>query len=226
MFIVVAGAMLLLVQGLRIPGLTAAELKEGGRPMSEIVRQPAYVVAVVSSMLGYGVMTLVMSATPLAMLDCGFSFNDSATVIQAHIVAMFLPSFFTGHLIARYGVLNIIAVGAVIQFACAVVNLAGIEFGHFFIANILVGLGWSFMFIGGSTLLTSTYRPAERAKVQGSHDFIVYTTTALAAGLSGLLQANVGWTVVNIAAMPMTAVVLAAALWLVSYQRRLAPGAG
>jgi MFS family permease len=226
MFIVVAGAMLLLVQGLRIPGLTAAELKEGGRPMSEIVRQPAYVVAVVSSMLGYGVMTLVMSATPLAMLDCGFTFNDSATVIQAHIVAMFLPSFFTGHLIARYGVLNIIAVGAVIQFACAVVNLAGIEFGHFFIANILVGLGWSFMFIGGSTLLTSTYRPAERAKVQGSHDFIVYTTTALAAGLSGLLQANVGWTVVNIAAMPMTAVVLAAALWLVSYQRRLAPGAG
>jgi MFS family permease len=194
--------------------------------MSEIVRQPAYVVAVVSSMFGYGVMTLVMSATPLAMLDCGFGFNDSATVIQAHIVAMFLPSFFTGHLIARYGVLNVIAVGAVIQFACALVNLSGIAFGHFFFANILVGLGWNFMFIGGSTLLTTTYRPAERAKVQGSHDFVVYSTTAIAAGLSGLLQAKVGWTVVNIAAMPLTALVLAGVLWLMSYQRRLAPGAG
>ena len=226
MFIVLSAAMLLLVQGLRIPGLTVAELKEGGRPMAEIARQPAYVIAVVSSMLGYGVMTLVMSATPLAMLDCGFGFNDSATVIQAHVVAMFLPSFFTGHLIARFGVLNIIAAGAVIQFACAIVNLNGIEFGHFFFANILVGLGWNFTFIGGSTLLTTTYRPAERAKVQASHDFIVYSTTALAAGLSGLLHANVGWTVVNVAAMPMTAIVLAAVLWLAAHQRRLAPGAG
>jgi MFS family permease len=226
MFIVLSGLMLLVVQGLRIPRLTAAERKEGGRPMAEIARQPAYVIAVVSSMLGYGVMTLVMSATPLAMLDCGFGFNDSATVIQAHIVAMFLPSFFTGYLIARFGVLNIIAVGAVLQLVCAAVNLTGIEFGHFLIANILVGLGWNFTFIGGSTLLTTTYRPAERAKAQASHDFIVYATTATAAGLSGLLHASVGWMVVNVAAMPMTAIMLAAVLWLASYQRRLAPGAG
>jgi MFS family permease len=224
MFIVLSAAMLLLVQGLRIPPLTVAEQKEGGRPMAEIVRQPAYVVAVISSMLGYGVMTLVMSATPLAMLDCGFAFNDSATVIQAHVVAMFLPSFFTGHLINRYGVLTIIAVGALVELGCAVVNLIGVGFGNFFFANILVGIGWNFMFIGGTTLLTTTYRPTERAKVQASHDFIVYFTTATSAGLSGLLQANVGWTVVNAAAIPLTAVVIAAALWLMSYQRRLAPG--
>ncbi|HXF54532.1 MAG TPA: MFS transporter [Hyphomicrobiaceae bacterium] len=226
MFVVLSAIMLALLQGLRIPRLTESERKEGGRPMSEIVRQPAYMIAVISSMLGYGVMTLVMSATPLAMLDCGFTFNDSATVIQAHVVAMFLPSFFTGHLIARFGVLNVIAVGAVIQLACALVNLTGIEFAHFFVANILVGLGWNFMFIGGSTLLTTTYRPAERAKAQASHDFLVYATTALAAGLSGLLQANVGWTVVNAAAIPATAVVITAVAWLASHQRQPAAGAG
>ena len=112
----------LLMQCLRIPRLTAAERAEGGRPMSEIIRQPAYIAALISSMFGYGVMTLVMSATPLAMLACGFQFADSATVIQVHIIAMFLPSFFTGHLIQKFGVLTIIATGALIQVGCAVVN--------------------------------------------------------------------------------------------------------
>jgi MFS family permease len=221
-----SAAVLVLVQLVRIPTLSATERAAQGRPMSEIARQPAYRVALAASVFGYAVMTLTMSATPLAMLACGFDFRDSATVIQAHIVAMFLPSFFTGYLIARFSVLNIIAVGAVLQLVCAAVNLTGIEFGHFLIANILVGLGWNFTFIGGSTLLTTTYRPAERAKAQASHDFIVYATTATAAGLSGLLHASVGWMVVNVAAMPMTAIMLAAVLWLAAHQRRLAPGAG
>ena len=211
---------LVLVQGLRIPSLTAAEKAEGGRPLGTIVRQPRYVVALISSMFGYGVMTLVMSATPLAMLACGFKFGDSATVIQAHVVAMFLPSFFTGHLITRFGVLPIIITGAAIQAVCAVVNLAGIDFMNFLIANVLVGLGWNFTYVGGSTLLTSTYRPAERAKVQASHDFIVYATTALAAGLSGVLQAQAGWQLVNIASLPMMGIVIVAVVWLMGYQRR------
>ena len=222
MVMVYSGLVLLLVQGLEIPGLTPEQKAEGGRPMREIARQPAYVVALTSSMFGYGVMTLVMSATPLAMLACGFQFADSATVIQAHVIGMFLPSFFTGSLINRFGVLTIIATGAMIQLGCAVVNLAGIDFMHFFIGNLLVGIGWNFTYVGGSTLLTSTYRPAERARVQASHDFLVYATTALAAGLSGILHAQVGWTVVNAAAIPLMVIVFLAALWLGRQQRRQA----
>lgn len=210
------------VQALRIPPLTAAEVAEGGRPLKEIVRQPTYIVALISSMLGYGVMTLVMSVTPLAMHACGFLFTDSATVIQAHIVAMFLPSFFTGHLIQRYGVLPIIAAGAFIQTGCALVNLAGVDFMNFFVANIFVGLGWNFTYVGGSTLLTRTYKPAERAKVQASHDFMVYATTAMAATVAGVLQSHAGWDVINLATLPLMATVVAAAAMLGLHQRRLA----
>jgi MFS family permease len=220
MMAVFSAAVLLVVQAIRIPGLTAAEKAEGGRPMAEIIKQPAYVVALMSSMLGYGVMTLVMSATPLAMLACGFKFGDSATVITAHVIAMFLPSFFTGHLITRFGVLPIIGIGACISIGCGLVNLAGVDFMNFLIANVCVGLGWNFMFVGGSTLLTTTYRPAERAKVQASHDFTVYATTATAAALSGFLQANAGWTLINIIALPLMGIVIMAALWLAGYQRR------
>jgi hypothetical protein len=191
--------------------------------MAVIARQPAYRVALAASVFGYAVMTLTMSATPLAMLACGFHFTDSATVIQAHIVAMFLPSFFTGHLIARFGVLAVIATGAMIESAGALTNLAGLELGHFVLSNVLIGLGWNFTFVGGSTLLTTTYAPAERAKVQASHDFSVYATTASAAALSGVLQAKAGWMVINLATLPMMAVVIGAALWLMARQRRTAP---
>ena len=222
MIAVFAGVATLFLQGIRIPRLTKAELAEGGRPMREIVKQPAYIVAICSSMFGYGVMTLVMSATPLAMLACGFGYNDSATVIQGHVVGMFLPAFFTGSLIARFGVLRIIAAGAFIQLGCAVVNLSGIDFMNFFIANVLVGIGWNFTFVGGSSLLARTYRPAERAKVQASHDFMVYATTALAAGLSGVLQARAGWDIINLAAIPLMGCVLIAAVMLARYEARKA----
>ena len=222
---VFAGAAIIVIQGIRIPHLTKAQLAEGGRSMTEIMRQPAYIVALTSSMFGYGVMTLIMSATPLAMLACGFHFDDSATVIQGHVVGMFLPSFFTGHLITRFGVLTIIATGAIIQMGCALINLSGIEFMHFFVANVLVGIGWNFTYVGGSTLLTTTYRPAERAKVQASHDFIVYATTALSAGLSGVLQAQVGWQIVNMAALPLMAIVFLAAVALARHQAHEAAAA-
>ena len=211
---------LAVVQALRIPGLTVAERAEGGRPLAEIARQPAFPVAVISSMFGYAVMTLVMSATPLAMLACGYGFGDSATVIQMHIVAMFLPSFFTGALIARFGVLPIIAAGAVIEVGCALVNLAGIDFMNFLIANALVGLGWNFTYVGGSTLLTRTYASSERAKVQATHDFIVYATTATAAASAGFLQQKAGWTALNLAALPVLLLILAATVWLARHQRQ------
>ena len=218
-------AVLALVQLVRIPRLSAAERAEQGRPMSVIARQPAYRVALASSVFGYSVMTLTMSATPLAMLACGFNFNDSATVIQAHIIAMFLPSFFTGHLINRFGVLPIIAIGGLIEVGCAVVNLVGVGFGNFLVANVLVGLGWNFAYVGGSTLLTTTYAPAERAKVQASHDFTVYAATASAAALSGVLAAKAGWIVINLAALPLMLMVTGAAVWLMAHQRRAAQAA-
>jgi MFS family permease len=214
-----SAAMLGMVQLLKIPRLSKAERAEGGRRLPTIMRQPAYRVALASSVFGYAVMTLTMSATPLAMLACGFGFAASATVIQAHVVAMFLPSFFTGHLITRFGALPIIAAGGITQLGCALVNLAGVDFANFFIANILVGMGWNFTYVGGSTLLTTTYAPAERAKVQASHDFAVYATTAAAAALSGVLQAQAGWTVINLAAVPLMGVVIGAAMWLLMYQR-------
>ncbi len=217
---VFSALILVVVQGLDIPKLTLAQKAEGGRPLLEIMRQPTYIVALISSMFGFAVMTLVMAATPLAMNACGFGFNDSATVIQGHSIAMFLPSFFTGYLINRFGVLRIIAAGAIIQVGCALINLSGITFWNFFFANVLVGLGWNFAFVGGTTLLTETYRPAERAKAQGAHDFIVYGATATAALSSGLLQAGPGWQLVNVMSLPLMLIVFCAALWLAAYRRR------
>ena len=217
-------AVLALVQLVRIPRLSEADRAVQGRPMVEILRQPNYRVALAASVFGYAVMTLTMSATPLAMLACGFGFTDSATVIQAHIIAMFLPSFFTGHLINRYGAPAVIAAGGLIEAGCALVNLAGVEFSHFLVANVLVGLGWNFAYVGGSTLLTTTYAPAERAKVQASHDFTVYAATASAAAVSGVLAAKAGWVVINLAALPLMAVIVAMAIWLMVRERRVARG--
>jgi MFS family permease len=213
-------AVLMLVQLLRIPRLSLQERTADGRPIAEIARQPAFRVAIASSVFGYAVMTLTMSATPLAMLACGFNFADSATVIQAHIVAMFLPSFFTGRLIARFGVLPIIITGGLVEFGCAMVNLAGVTFSNFLVANLLVGVGWNFAYVGGSTLLTTTYSPVERAKAQATHDFAVFAATATAAALSGVLAAKAGWTVINLAALPLMAAVIGAASWLMLHDRR------
>jgi MFS family permease len=217
-----SAAVFALVQLLRIPRLSPIERAAQGRPMREIARQPTYRVALASSVFGYAVMTLTMSATPLAMHACGFGFHDSATVIQAHIVGMFLPSFFTGHLINRFGVVRVITAGGLIEIGCAFVNLAGVGFANFLIANVLVGIGWNLTYIGGSTLLTTTYAPAERAKVQASHDFTVYSATAIAAGLSGILAAKAGWAVINLAALPLMVAVIGAALWLMTNERRAA----
>lgn len=205
--------MLLLIQGIQIPTPAKTDTGAGGRPMSVIMRQPAFIAAVTASMIGYAIMTLVMSATPLAMKGCGFDFTDSATVIQVHVLAMFVPSFFTGSLVNRFGVKTIVVAGALIEILCALTNLAGISIWNFAIANLLVGLGWNFCYVGGTTLLTTVYRPEERAKVQGTHDFLVYATTALAAGTSGTLQAQAGWATLNMVAIPALLFMLAVIGW-------------
>ena len=212
---------LIIVQGLRIPMLSPEERSSSGRPMSTIARQPAFIVSLTTSMFGYGVMTLVMSATPLAMLACGFGYAESATVIQAHFIAMFLPSFFTGGLISRFGIIPIITVGALIQAVCALVHLSGIEFTNFIVGLALLGLGWNLTYVGGSSLLTTVYEPEERAKVQAAHDFSVYAVTALSAAAAGILHQQAGWQFVNIAALPLMGFVLLGAAWLAVKQRNV-----
>ncbi len=202
-----------LLQFIDIPK-PSREDSRGGRPLSEIARQPAFVVAVLAAMLGYGVMNLVMTATPLAMAACSHGFEDTAFVIEWHILGMFAPSFFTGHLIKRFGALNIITTGIVIMFACLAVHLSGIGLWQFWAGLVLLGVGWNFMFVGGTTLLTETYTPAERAKVQALNDFLVFSTVSIAVFSSGALQHLFGWSWVNLAMIAPMAIALAATLWL------------
>jgi MFS family permease len=154
-----------------------------------------------------------MTATPLAMVACGFAFADAAFVIQWHAVGMFLPSFFTGSLIQRFGVTRIMMTGALAYVACIVINVSGIELLQFFSALVLLGIGWNFLFIGGTTLLTRAYRPEERAKVQGFGDFLVFSSSTVAAFSSGALNHAFGWQTLNFGVIPLVAIVTGALLW-------------
>lgn len=193
---------------------------ESGRPLAEIARQPIFMVAALSGMIGYGTMNLIMTATPLAMLQCGYPFDAAATVIQWHIVGMFGPSFFTGSLVNRFGVLRIIMAGVVLNLACAAIALSGTEVMNFWFALVMLGIGWNFMFVGGSTLLTEAYRPAERAKAQALNDFLVFGTVALASVSSGGLLVEFGWNAVIGASLPFVLLTGGVAWLFWSHHRR------
>ncbi len=191
-------------------------------PVLEIIRRPAFLTAAITGAVAYGVMNLLMVATPLEMMSCGFALAASATVIQAHALAMFAPGFFTGRLITRFGVRRIIAVGALLNMACVLVAVMGISFGHFAVALALLGLGWNFMFTGATTLLAEAHSPAERVRAQAANDFIVFGTVACTALGSGWVHAAFGWTVQNLAVLPALVIALALVL-LVRPQRTLQP---
>ena len=193
---------LVLQRMMDIPRLTAAEQKERGRPLREIARQPAFLVAVLSAMVGYGVMNLLMTATPLAMQSCSHPFSDAAFVIQWHVIAMFAPSFFTGALIKSFGVRTVLFTGVLLSLGCVAIALSGVEVMHFWAALVLVGVGWNFMYLGGTTLLTETHTPAERAKVQGANDMAIFITMAVSSASSGWLFSARGWEVMNYGAIP------------------------
>ncbi len=205
-----------------IPRLTAAEQKDQGRPLSEIARQPAFIVAVLSGMIGYGVMNLLMTATPLAMQSCAHPFSDAAFVIQWHVIAMFAPSFFTGALIKRFGVRTIMFTGVVLSLGCVAIALSGIEVMHFWIALMLIGVGWNFMYLGGTTLLTETHSPAEKAKVQGANDMAIFITMAISSASSGWLFSARGWEIMNYGAIPFLLVTGLAILFLGTGRRSAA----
>jgi predicted MFS family arabinose efflux permease len=211
---------LLIVSRLQIPALSSAQQHAPGRPMREIARQPAFVVAVLAAACGYGVMNLLMTATPLAMDMCQHPFSDTAFVLEWHVIGMFAPSFFTGNLIKRWGVLNVLGLGAALMFVCIAVALAGTSVMHFWWALVLLGVGWNFLYIGGTTLLTETYRPEEKAKVQGSNDFLVFAVQGVTSLSSGVLITRQGWETLNYWALPAVAITaLATAIWWLSRRR-------
>lgn len=216
MLILFAFTSMLIISRLRIPALSAEEKQAAGRPLAVIVRQPAFVVAVMAAAVGYGVMNLLMSATPLAMEMHHHPFDDAAFVLEWHVIGMFAPSFVTGSLIRRFGVLNILLVGTAAMFACAFIAMAGVSLMHFWWALTVLGIGWNFLYIGGTTLLTEAYRPEERAKAQGFNDFLVFAAMAASALTSGVVVTDAGWAALNQLALPFLALTALATglLWM------------
>lgn len=196
----------------RVP--PAQKLASLDLPFASILARPTFVTAVVSSLVGYGTMNLVMASTPLQMLLCGFGVGASADVIRAHSVAMFLPGFFTGRLIQRFGVHRVIGVGGALTLTCVMVNLFEPPyFATFMGALALLGVGWNFMFVGGTTLLTQAYVPAERVRVQATHDFIVFGGVAMTALTSGAVEAMAGWDALNLTVVPPVMIAFAVVGW-------------
>lgn len=216
-------ATLLVLAFIRIPPPSEEERTGQGRPLSLIVRQPTFLVALGGAAIAQGAMVLVMTATPLAMAFCGHGFGDTAFVIQWHVLGMFAPSFFTGHLISRFGTLNIMTVGGALIIACLGVALSGVEIVQFWSALFLLGIGWNFMFIGGTTLLTTTYAPAEKAKVQAINDLLTFGAAALASLSSGVLHHQIGWQAVNVSMILPVAAMMCGFLWLKRREAKTGP---
>ena len=199
---------------MRSPRPSAQERLASGRSLRVIAAQPVFIVALLGGALGYAIMSLVMTATPLAMHEHAHPFGDTAFVIQWHLLGMFAPSFFTGHLIRRFGVLNVMVTGAVLLGLCVAVNLLGTDVAHFWAGLTLLGIGWNFLFVGATTLLTETYAVEEKAKVQALNDFLVFTCVTAASFSAGALQHLFGWRGVNLGVMPLIIIILVAVVWL------------
>ena len=208
-----------------LPPAVKPGTRNESRALSTIARQPAFIVAMICGMLGYGVMAFLMTATPLAMKHHQYAFNETAFVIQWHVFAMFAPSFFTGDLISRLGVLTIMLTGVFFAAACVVINLTGVTVTHFWLALMLLGLSWNFLFIGATQLLTESYRPEEKFKAQATNDFLVFSAVTLASLSAGVLQHHFGWRLVNLGVLPLIGIMLISLLWLMRMpaEKRLGP---
>lgn len=214
---------------LRVPASGEPQPGDVQRPMARIAAQPAFLVAVAAGAIGYAVMILVMTATPLAMRAQGFEMSHVATIMQWHVLGMFAPSFVTGTLIGRFGVAQVLLAGATLLAGAAVVATMGVTFAHFWVALVLLGIGWNFLFVGGSALLASIHTEAERGKVQGVNDLIIFSLVAIGSLMSGRLLHQFGWELLNVFMLPLAALVVAAIVWLkvgeVRYRRAKAVSA-
>jgi len=226
----VVGSLLFLLLDIPVPEKPKTQ-KAGGRTRLQMLRTPRIAVAIISAMVSYALMTLVMTSTPLAVVGCGFQQSQAADVVSGHVLAMFLPSFFTGHLIARFGVEKIIATGLVILAGAGLIALAGVALPNFFGALILLGIGWNFGFIGASTMLTESHSAEERGRIQGINDMMVMGFVTIASLASGGLMncsgGNVvaGWHAVNLAMIPFLTLAGAALIWLAMNGNKARSGA-
>lgn len=190
-----------------------------GRPLREIMRQPVFIVATLGAALGYGIMNLLMAATPLAMQVCGMPFSDAALVLEWHVIGMFAPGFFTGHLIKRFGVLPVMGVGVGLNLACIAIALSGQDLHQFLIALFLLGVGWNFLFTGSTTLAMEAYRPEEKDQAQAAINFFVFATMALTSFASGALVTTQGWTWLNMGSLAPVGLLGLSLLWLGAKRR-------
>jgi MFS family permease len=198
---------------------TSGTTADNGRALSDIMRQPAFMVAAVTGALGFGVMNLLMAATPLAMQQCSLPFSDAALVLEWHVIGMFAPGFFTGHLIKRFGVLPIMGMGVVLNALCIAVALSGVDLHQFLIALFLLGVGWNFLFTGSTTLSLQTYTPVEKDRAQGALNFFVFATTAVSSFTSGVLVTTSGWQWLNLGSLVPVALTGVAIVWLARQRR-------
>ena len=213
---------LILVQWFRVPETTASAAQGPARPLREILAQPAAWSAVLIAALSYGIMNLVMVATPLAMQVCSHPYSAAATVLAWHVTGMFAPGLFTGSLITRFGVIPVIVTGCLLMLVCAVVSLGGVEIWRFTVALILLGVGWNFMYTGATSLLTTAYRPSEKNRVQGFNDAVVFAVMVTSSLSSGALLHVQGWYTINAMSIPVVLLALAAALWVARIRARTA----
>jgi MFS family permease len=218
---VVAVLAMLLLATIRFPAVPPRKPgASSGRPLSQLMRQPVFMVAAGASALGYGVMNLLMAATPLAMQQCGLPFSDAAFVLEWHVIGMFAPGFFTGHLIRRFGVLEVMGTGVLLNLACVAIALSGVALHHFTIALFLLGVGWNFLFTGATTLSLGAYAPEEKDRAQGAINFMVFATMALSSFSSGVLVSGQGgWNWLNLGSLLPVALTGAGILWLALRRR-------
>ncbi len=217
---VVAIAAMLMLDSRAPPVVDDAGPPPVARPLSAIMMQPRFLVALLCGTSGFALMTFVMTGAPLAMVAEGFSRNHAVLGIQWHVLAMFAPSFFTGNLIARFGKETIVAAGMIILIVCGGVALAGIELWHFWLSLILLGLGWNFAFIGSTAMITDTYESHEKNKAQGVHDLILFSFVGLSSFMSGLVLNSYGWATLNIIIFPVVVVSILSLIWLLQFERK------
>jgi len=210
---------MLLLRFIRIPTPSAAEQSATGRPLREIAAQPKFIVAVLAGAIGYGVMNFLMTSTPIAMQICGHAYGDAAFVISSHVIGMFAPSFVTGPLIRRIGALPVMFAGVLLNFVAIGIALSGIAVAHFWWSLVILGVGWNFLYISGTTLLTTTYRPEERARAQGTNEQAIFIMMAISSLSSGLTVTAGGWERVNLLALPAVATIGIALIWFALRQR-------
>lgn len=211
---VVALLAMVLLAAMRFPPVPQRAAVRMGRSVAQLFKQPAFMVAALAGALGYGVMNLLMAATPLAMQQCGLPFSDAAFVLQWHVIGMFAPGFFTGHLLKRFGTLPVMSVGLALNLACVAIALSGVELHQFAIALFVLGVGWNFLFTGATTLALTTYAPEEKDRAQGALNFCMFATLALTSFASGVLVTTQGWTWLNVGSLLPIALVAGGLAWL------------